>query len=330
MVSRASNQSKAIGQRRHHRIVGFLMLALLVAAMAMVISLMITGMKQQNQADFKDDISTSADEASAEENSANDSVEAQNSEEDEDAELPARVDFQGTVDMWAEGVDGEKSVLIYDIERDEMVGQYNADAQYNTASLYKLFVVYEGYRRIQSGAWQGEEMVGTTGYTVLECLDLSIRESYSPCAEGLWQRIGHAELDDIIEQVFDIKNSNISALISNPRDILAIMRIFYNHTEIKDAALVTKMQDSFLNQPATTYNWRQGLPSGFSNRARVYNKVGWEWGGSSWNLYHDAAIVEFAEQGRHFIVVVMTKQVPFERIRDFGGLMEQSYWEQAV
>ena len=241
--------------------------------------------------------------------------------------LPDKVDFQSIIDDWVKGTGGNKSVIVYDIERDEMAGEYNPDESYNTASLYKLFVVLEGYRRVQAGEWQADEMAGATGKTILQCLDLSIRESYSPCAETLWSRIGRAELDDIIVNNYHIVNSDISSLISNPRDILSIMKQFYTHESITDATLLTQMKDSFLNQPTTTYNWRQGLPSGFT-RANVYNKVGWDFNpnGNYWNVYHDAAIVEFPESNRHFIVVVMSNRLPFQQIRQLGTNIEKHFY----
>ena len=237
-------------------------------------------------------------------------------------ELPEKVDFQPTVETWAAGAGGSRSVLIYDLKRGEVAGAYGTSESYNTASLYKLFVVYEGYRRVQRGEWDKTAMVGTTGYNILKCLDLAIRESYSPCAETLWAIIGHDELDRIIEKDFKITESKISGLLSNPGDIMKMMKTFYEHEEIIDEELVAVMKDSFLNQPVTTYDWRQGLPSGFSAGVNVYNKVGWDWNGKSWNVYHDAAIVEFPELGRHFIVIVMTNQVPYQKIRELGGMIE--------
>lgn len=242
--------------------------------------------------------------------------------------LPVRVDLQPVVDAWTASVGGNRSVLIYDVERDEMIGTYNANESYNTASLYKLFVVYEGYRRLQSGEWQADAAAGATGRTILECLDLAIRESYSPCAETLWGLIGHDALDEIIVRDFGIVNSDISRLISNPQDIMKIMQIFYEHKDVTREDLVARMKDSFLNQPTTTYNWRQGLPSGFT-RANVYNKVGWDYNpsGQYWNIYHDAAIVEFPELDRHLIVVVMTNRVPFERIKELGSKIENEFYK---
>lgn len=241
--------------------------------------------------------------------------------------LPDKIDFQPIVDEWVQSVGGNRSVLIYDLDRDEVAGEYNTKEDYGTASLYKLFVVYEGYRRLQSGEWQADEPAGSTGYTILKCLDLAIRESYSPCAETLWAKIGQSNLDGIIENDFKITNSTISKLVSNPEDIMKMMKIFYERPEITDASLVDVMKDSFLNQPTTTYNWRQGLPSGFS-KAKVYNKVGWDFNPNtnSWNIYHDAAIVEFPEQNRHFIVVVMTNQIPYQQISKLGSMIEESFY----
>lgn len=235
--------------------------------------------------------------------------------------LPEKIDFKPLVDEWVSNTGGNRSVLIYDLERDEMVASYNIGEDYNTASLYKLFVVYEGYRRAQNGEWDRADKAGSTGYTIAKCLDLAIRESNSVCAETLWGMIGHDTLDNIVEKDFGITNSDVSHLVSNPEDVMKMMRIFYEHSDITDKTLLAQMRDSFLNQPTTEYNWRQGLPSGFTH-AMVYNKVGWDWNGSSWNIYHDAAIVEFPEFNRHFIVVVMTSQVPYQRITELGRKIE--------
>ena len=221
---------------------------------------------------------------------------------------PGKIDFQPVIDEWIKNTDGDKSILIYDLDRDEVAGGYNANKKYDTASLYKLFVVYEGYRRLETGEWQASDKVGGTKHTILECLDLAIRESNSECAENLWAMIGYDELEEIVEEDFDIHETIVEGLLSNAKDI-------------------AKMRDSFLNQPITEYDWRQGLPSGFSDAVNVYNKVGWDFNkeGNYWNIYNDAAIVEFPEKDRHFIVVVMTNEVPYQQIRKLGTMIETEF-----
>ena len=107
------------------------------------------------------------------------------------------------------------------------------------------------------------------------------------------------------------------------------MKLFYEHKYITDETLLNQIKDSFLNQPATTYNWRQGLPSGFT-KANVYNKVGWDFNpdGNYWNIYHDAAIVEFPESNRHYIVVVMSNRLPFQQIRTLGTNIEKHFYNE--
>ena len=113
---------------------------------------------------------------------------------------------------------------------------------------------------------------------------------------------------------------------------MLIMKRFYEHPDFDDPELLTAMWDSFLNQPKTTYEWRQGLPSGFS-RAAVYNKVGWAYNaeGKYWNIYHDAAIVKFPLKDgttRDFIVVVMTNKIDFKNIRKFGTMLETEFYQK--
>lgn len=290
------------------------LLAILTAATTLVLYYLITGL-QENEVSIVENIVIDEIEESAYVSSENTEVK------------PEKIDFQPVVNEWVKSVGGTKSVLIYDLDRDEVAGSYNTEENYNTASLYKLFVVYEGYRRLESGEWQANEPAGSTGHTVLECLDLAIRESYSPCAETLWARIGHSELDEIIKKDFGIVNSDISTLTSNPEDIQKMMKLFYEHPDIKDETLVARMKDSFLNQPKTTYDWRQGLPSGFSDEVNVYNKVGWAFNadGNYWDIYHDTAIIEFPEKDRHFIVVAMTNKVPYQQIRKLGTIIETEF-----
>ena len=237
-----------------------------------------------------------------------------------------KIDFQPVVEEWAESIGGDKGVFIYDLDRDETVASYNSTEKYSTASLYKLFVVYEGYRRLESGEWQADAPAGSTGYTIKECLDLAIRQSHSPCAETMWREIGHEELQKIVEEEFGVSDTSVGNLVSTPEDIATMLKIYYYHSDIENADLVAQMKDSFLTQPITEYNWRQGLPSGFS-RANVYNKVGWDYNpnGGYWNIYDDAAIVEFPEDKRNFIVVVMTNHVSYQQVRTLGTMIENQY-----
>ena len=237
-------------------------------------------------------------------------------------------DLQGALNSWTRSVNGSKGVIFYDLDSGKVLAEYNADEKFATASVYKLFVVYEGYRRLQNGTWNGEDPAGSTGKTITKCLDLAIRESNSACAETLWAMIGRDNLDAVVQNDFGLSGVTVGSLSATPRKIMEMMKRFYEHPEITDENLVATIKDSFLNQPPSyglcsgPCNWRQGLPSGFSDKVLVYNKVGWNFNGSIWTIYDDAAILEFPEKDRHIIVVVMTSGVDYKQIRNLGSLIE--------
>lgn len=238
-----------------------------------------------------------------------------------------RVDFQPLVNSWVSSVGGKKGVMIYDLMAGEVVGEYNVDEKFATASVYKLFIVYAGYLKVDSGEWNGGAAAGGTGRTIAECLDLAIRESHSECAETLWDMMGRGWLDVTVREDFGLSGLSVGSLTATPREVMRMMLKYYQHSEILDDKLVAVMKDSFLNQPKTTYDWRQGLPSGFSDVVRVYNKVGWEYDGDKWLIYNDAAIVSFADVDRDFVVVVMTSGVDFKQIAQFGRDLEAKFYD---
>ncbi len=236
--------------------------------------------------------------------------------------VTSRFNLQNTVNNWINSIGGSKGVIIYDLKTNEIVGGSNPDQKFATASLYKLFVVYAGYLKVQSGEWGRDDIVGGTGRTILDSLDLAIRESNSECAESLWNMIGRDALDETVHDHFGLANVEVGSFMATPREIMTIMKLFYGHAGITDEDLVGKIKDSFLNQPPTIYNWRQGFPSGFSDSVDVYNKVGWDFNGRSWNIYNDASILDFKSINRHFIVVVMTNGVDFKEITRLGNEIE--------
>lgn len=311
MVHRQADRRAAIARKSGGAAIFFTILCILVISFGAVIGILVAGLQKADEVAIDEQV---------------DVVEPVESVEE--VEKIAAIDFQPIIDELVGQAGGRSSVLIYDLELDKVAGSYNLDEDYNTASLYKLFVVYEGYRRVNAGDWDPNTLVGSTGKSIAECLDLAIRESNSSCAEPLWAMIGHDALDEIIVSDFGIKNSDISGLVSNPTDIAEIMKLFYYHPDIDKDDLISTMKDSFLVQPTTEYNWRQGLPSGFKV-ANVYNKVGWDYNpsGKYWNVYNDAAIVEFEEQDRHFIVVVMTNKVPYQQITKLGTEIENTFLE---
>ena len=117
------------------------------------------------------------------------------------------INFQPTVDAWVNSIGGNKGVVVFDIEHNKVVGSYNADTKFATASLYKLYVVYHGYRLVQKGEWDRNAIANGRGNTILQCLDAAIRSSDSGCAEPLWSKIGQSHLNDVVNYEFNMMST---------------------------------------------------------------------------------------------------------------------------
>ena len=257
----------------------------------------------------------------------------------EDAvEKPDFVDLQSTLDEWVSSTSGTKGVVIYDLDSERVAAEYRPDADFNTASLYKLFPVYLGYTKVENGELDSSAKAAS-GYTVGKCLDLAIRESNSTCAESLIQLLGPRQVQKAAE-AWGAKNTNVKGLQSTPEDIIKVLQKYYQHSELSDETY-TKILDSMLEQPPINNglcdgpcDWRQGLPNGCSNQSKVYNKVGWEHGdGNYWNLYHDAAIVEtpsnLENTPHHYAIVVMTSKINPTKIAALGEKIEKKVLDSA-
>lgn len=250
----------------------------------------------------------------------------------QEAVLPEKLDLQNLAETWVKSASGRVGLYIYDLDYREPIAKVNETSTFQTASLYKLFPVYEGYRRVEKGDWAVSSIL-TGSRTIGDCLDAAIRSSDSVCGEALWNKIGRTNLDAIISTDYKITNSKISGLSSNPVDIAKILELFYDHPEFSEETYA-KIKDSMLNQPPTdngmcspSCDWRQGLPAGLSSdRIKVYDKVGWDYRGPGWNLYHDATLVTASGEGeagaspeRHLIVVIMTANLnSYQEIISFG------------
>lgn len=225
---------------------------------------------------------------------------------------PTFINLQPTIDAWASTMPGNAGVMIYDLDNQKIAAEYNADEIFNMASVYKLFFVYDGYQQIDAGNDDSSAVVTYDrskggNLSLGTCLDLMVRESYNPCADPIRaNEERYMRVENFINST-GLTQTSSAGLYSSARDITTFMQILWQHQGI-DEENWNKLLDSMLNQPITTYDWRQGLPAGF-NVAKVYDKVGWNYTGSYWSIYNDVAFVEFPEQNRHYIIVVLTEGI---------------------
>ena len=221
------------------------------------------------------------------------------------------VDLQATVERWDSSHGGTSSVVIYDIDNGKIAASLNPHRIYFGASLYKLYVAYEGYLKIVDGTYDLDDPY-LSDYTRGKCLDIMIRESYSPCAEKMWVELGKEALTAKMKS-YGLKNTNLSSLQTTAYDSNLILRKLAKGDEL-DKQHTELYLDSMKTQPAL---YRRGLPKGFTD-ITVYNKVGWnltlEW--------HDAAIIELSD-GHRYVITVLTENVGMNNIAALAKALQQ-------
>lgn len=248
-------------------------------------------------------------------NSSESTYELYENEQQEEVEEESPTDtfqnIQPVVDDWVASHPGTYSIYIID-RQGNILAKHDENQVFFAASLYKLYVAYEGYRKIDDGTYslQEEYLNGKTrGY----CLDSMIRDSNSACGEKMMAELGQNYLTTKMEE-YGLKNTSLSGIQTTASDSSAILQKVY-----LGVGLTSASRESYLDSMKTQDDiYRRGLPSGFANSV-VFNKVGWnldqEW--------HDASIVELSD-GRVVIVSVLTTNAGYKNIAGFGQALEQA------
>lgn len=222
---------------------------------------------------------------------------------------PQLPNLQPVVDSWISSHPGTYSVAITDTSG-KSLAETNGNQHFDTASLYKLFVAYVGYQKIDDGTYKLDQpYLGSK--TREQCLDAMIRDSDSPCGEQMWNELGKQKVTDTMKS-YGLSNTSLTGLQTTANDVVIILKMIANGEGLsKDSQ--RRYLDSMKTQDA---KYRRGLPSGFK-ALTVYNKVGWrldvEW--------HDAAIVELPS-GRRVVVAVLTSSVGYQNIAGLGQALE--------
>lgn len=216
--------------------------------------------------------------------------------------------LQAVLDEWENSQTGTASVVVADVDG-SVLASVEPDRSYFAASIYKLYVAYAGYQQIDSGEVDPDE-VYVNGNTRLECLDLMIRESDSPCAEQLWVEIGKEKLTEQLRE-YGLTSTSMSAITTSAADAAIVLARIARGEDISQAsqtAFLASMRDQV---------YRDTFDEGFSNQVTVYNKIGFR----ELVEYHDTATVDFTD-GRQLVVSLLSERVGASAIAELGRRIE--------
>lgn len=224
---------------------------------------------------------------------------------------PKLPNIQSTIDEFTANHPGEYAVKITDLKGISLA-ELNSDEQFFTASIYKLFVAYVGYQKVDEGVYNLDDPY-VNDYNRGKCLDAMIRDSDSTCGETMLDELGQSNVTAKMEE-YGLKSTSLSDFLTSAEDVAIILQKIATGT-----GLSKESQKAFLDSMKTQdTKYRLGLPAGFKSTT-VYNKVGWnldqEW--------HDASIVELAN-GQKVIVSVLSSGAGYKNMALLGSAIEKA------
>jgi beta-lactamase class A len=212
--------------------------------------------------------------------------------------------FSTELQAWLKNRPGEYGVFVGGADG-SMYAEAEADRMFNSESIYKLYVAYLGYQQLDTGTVRAEQIY-SAGRTRLQCLDLMIRASDSPCAETLLNELGKPVVDAKLK-AYGLGNTSVLSMQTTARDAAKALVLIHRGTDLSVSSR-TRLLESLKNQ-----QYRNGLPKGFAG-STVYNKVGFR----DLVQYNDVGLVTLAD-GRVVSVAVMTENAGVRNIASLGA-----------
>jgi len=206
---------------------------------------------------------------------------------------PTDAGLSALMKNFAESHSGTYGVSMVELSGQKRRAEYNAGAQFTTASTYKLFVVYSALLRVENGSWKYSDQI-SGGRDLAQCIDDTIVKSDNPCAEAMLRKAGFSAVTNEAKALGATSTSFMGSngIKSTARDEAVFMGALYSGQLLSQQA----SRDRLINALKRNV-YRKGVPAGVPGVA-VANKVGFLDG-----LLHDAAIV-YSPSGAYVLVIL--------------------------
>ncbi len=248
-------------------------------------------------------------EADQDDSSSIQQVDEVDAESQEAVPVLALPSVQAELDEVLAIVRGSHSVVVEDLETGDELASHRPDEAYFTASIYKLYVAYMGLLDIQDGIHDPDELYNQ-GRTRLECIEVMLKDSDSPCPEQMWVEQGR-DVGNVRLAELGLTNTDLLGMETTPHDANVILNRLYQGLDL-DEEYRQFMLDALRDFPEREF--REGLPSAFDDeQVIVYDKPG---------LYDegwlDAAIIELPS-GRAVAVSIYSDSASYQEVRTIAG-----------
>ncbi len=215
--------------------------------------------------------------------------------------------LQSLVDYWAQSHGGQYGVVLKRMDG-SIAASYNANKRFTSASIYKLYLAYVVYSKVNAGTMSLDSTT-STGQSVSTCIDAMIVRSDNSCAIALGNAVGWQANDGMIhDKGFGSTTLTSGGHLTTAADTAEWLRALQSGTLTSGG-----YNDSLLSMMKRQI-YRSGIPAG--SAGSVANKVGFIDG-----LNHDAAIV-YHPSGT-YVLTILTSGSSFSNIADLARQISQ-------
>ncbi|HSW81426.1 MAG TPA: serine hydrolase [Candidatus Saccharimonas sp.] len=210
--------------------------------------------------------------------------------------------IQNMLQNFANRYPSQVSLVVVDLDNGAS-GSANATTQMVSASLYKMFVAYGIYQKIDGGELTKQSAVQAMGASVEDCLEAMIEVSDNDCGKALGDIVGWSALDAKLKTLgltntltnnYDASGTMQGDKMTTAADVATFMRQLYTGTLLSKnstADFIDLLKKDQVNDRLPT-----GLPAG----TIIAHKTG-----DLYDVMHDAGFV-YGPKGT-YLVTMMTQ-----------------------
>jgi beta-lactamase class A len=221
------------------------------------------------------------------------------------------IDLQPILDKWNKDHPGQKwAAVAKSVSGPSFEARLNADQQFESASIYKLFLTEPLFDQIPVEQ-QPKINVSINGSqkSIATCVDLMLRLSNNECGEALGNYVSWAKAGDMLKkQGFNHTSFGKNGIKTSAGDTAGFL-------EKLNGDMFTRTAKDTIMKSLYQQRYRDGIPAGCPG-CTVANKTG-----QINDVVHDAALVQY--KGGSYVLVIFSQNGNFKQIAQLTGQIQQ-------
>ena len=244
-----------------------------------------------------------------------------------------KINLQPTLDRWLSSQVSKKnsSILIYDLNNQEIIARNNDFSQNNSLGLENLFLAYQIYTKIAQGAVKKEKLitVDTEQISIDNCLSKILQENHSGCTTSLVSEIGENSFKQFLKDQ-SYTNTNFSSHLTNTTDLLSLSKRLSTHPDFSE-----QLWQEFKTKLTPQNNNKNPLLTGFS-KLTVYGLYGAQTNDTtnanlSYPLFNNLYFLETKQEDpkdrQTFVLIFLASDIDAASLIDLAKAIESTNLE---